>query len=80
MVNKKETPADRRRKTSEEIYLLEQCFAKDQEWTKETIQYILKNSQLTYDQIYKWGWDQKNKLEKNPTGKVIPSIDEFGGY
>ena len=35
---------------------------------------------LEYVQIYKWGWDQKKKLQKNPNLKRAPTIDEFGGY
>lgn len=38
------------------------------------------NTQLSYTQIYKWGWDQKKKVEKNPHARKIPTIDEFGGY
>lgn len=41
---------------------------------------MLQNTLLTKVQIYKWGWDQKKKSKKNPQGKRIPSIDEFGGY
>lgn len=35
---------------------------------------------LEYVQIYKWGWDQKKKIKKNPNLKRVPTIDEFGGY
>lgn len=55
-------------------------FLQDQEWTKETVDFIQANSQLTLTQIYKWGWDQKKKVLKNPQGIQVPTIDEFGGY
>lgn len=70
----------RRRKTADEINLLEQCFANDNEWTRETVEFLKSNTHLSYTQIYKWGWDQKKKVEKNPRAKRIPTIDEFGGY
>lgn len=70
----------RRRKTADEINLLEKCFEEDEDFHQETVDYLLKNTHLTKVQIYKWGWDQKKKSLKNPQGKRIPSIDEFGGY
>lgn len=42
------------------------------------MEYLKANTQLSYTQIYKWGWDQKKKSEKS--GPAIPTIDEFGGY
>ena len=60
--------------------MLESCFAKDPEWTQETVEYVKLHTQLNYVQIYKWGWDQKKKVEKNPKALKIPTIDEFGGY
>lgn len=42
--------------------------------------FIKDNSNLEYVQIYKWGWDQKKKVKKNPNLKRVPTIDEFGGY
>lgn len=60
--------------------MLESCFRKNRRWTKDIVDYIAKNTQLTHDQIYKWNWDQNKKAEKNPMGTHIPSIDEFGGY
>lgn len=59
---------------------MERCFAKDEEWTRETVEFLKANTQLSYTQIYKWGWDQKKKVEKNPHARRIPTIDEFGGY
>ena len=47
---------------------------------KKLLIILNKNSLLNYVQIYKWGWDQKKKVEKNPNLKRVPTIDEFGGY
>ena len=44
------------------------------------MEFIKINTQLSYTQIYKWGWDQKKKWEKNQNSLKIPTIDEFGGY
>jgi hypothetical protein len=35
------------------------CFIQDSQWQKETVDYIKANTQLSYNQIYKWGWDQR---------------------
>jgi hypothetical protein len=55
-------------------------FLEDQEWTKDTVDFIKINSHMSLTQIYKWGWDQKKKVKNNPEGIMVPSIDEFGGY
>ncbi|CAI2359212.1 unnamed protein product [Moneuplotes crassus] len=73
-------PKTRRRKTADEINLLERAFFKDPEWTQITVDFIKKHSMLEYVQIYKWGWDQKKKIKRNPNLKRVPTIDEFGGY
>ena len=44
------------------------------------MEFLKANTQLSYTQIYKWGWDQKKKVERNPNAKKVPTIDEFGGY
>lgn len=41
--------------------ILEDCFARDNEWTKETVEYIMANTKLSEVQVYKWGYDQKRK-------------------
>ena len=53
---------------------------KDQEWTQKTIEEVMENSELSYTQVYKWGWDQKKKCNDNPNGASLLTIDEFGGY
>lgn len=59
---------------------MERCFSSDPAWSNETVEYIKTNSQLNYVQIYKWGWDQKKKVENNPDALKVATIDEFGGY
>ena len=41
--------------------MLEDCWERDNEWTKATVDYIKANTQLSETQIYKWGYDQKRK-------------------
>jgi hypothetical protein len=59
---------------------MERCFSSDPDWSLETVEYVKTNSQLNYVQIYKWGWDQKKKVENNPDALKVATIDEFGGY
>lgn len=77
---KERSSKTRRRKTADEINLLERAFAKDPEWTEKTVTFVVENTGLDSTQIYKWGWDQKKKIKKNPNLKIVPTIDEFGGY
>lgn len=69
----------RRRKTADEIYLLEKWFKDDKEWTKETVDFLKLNTALSTAQIYKWGWDRK-KVDSDPKMQKAAMIDEFGGY
>ena len=34
----------------------------DPEWTKETCRRVARETGLSESQVYKWGWDQRNKL------------------
>jgi hypothetical protein len=36
-------------------------YKRDPNWTKETCKRVSQNTGLTESQVYKWGWDQKNK-------------------
>ena len=38
-----------------------QEFTKDPTWSKETYQRVARETGLSESQVYKWGWDQKNK-------------------
>ena len=41
-------------------YLMQE-FKKDPTWSKETYQRVARETGLSESQVYKWGWDQKNK-------------------
>ena len=56
----------RNRKNSKQIRYLMSEFDKDPNWTKETCNKVSRETGLTESQVYKWGWDQKNKIEKDP--------------
>lgn len=46
-------------------YLMQE-YQKDPNWTKETCLRVSQATGLTESQVYKWGWDQKNKkIEEN---------------
>lgn len=45
-----------------------QEYRRDPKWTKETCIRVAKATGLSEAQVYKWGWDQKNKEE----GKTQP--------
>ncbi len=34
----------------------------DPEWTKDTCVKVAMQTGLSESQVYKWGWDQKNKI------------------
>lgn len=53
-----------RPKTEEEIDFLEQQFEKDPTWNRKTVQICKKALNLRTDQIYKWGYDKKLRLNK----------------
>lgn len=38
-----------------------QEFKKDPTWSKDTYQRVARETGLSESQVYKWGWDQKNK-------------------
>ena len=39
-------------------------YAKDPNWSKETCVRVSRATGLTESQVYKWGWDQKNKKDQ----------------
>jgi hypothetical protein len=45
------------------MHYLNMEYKKDPEWTKETIMRVSQATGLLESQVYKWGWDQKNKKE-----------------
>lgn len=59
--NSSKRKGSRKIKDLKQLRLLEEFFALDPEWTKDTINYISSFMNLTYLQLYKWGYDQKRK-------------------
>ncbi|CAI2372870.1 unnamed protein product [Moneuplotes crassus] len=51
-------------KTPEEIAFLEEQFAKDPSWTRKTVKHCKTILGLSTNQIYKWGFDKKNLLQR----------------
>lgn len=69
-INTQKTNSGRkRRKTPEEIAVLEAHFAKDPKWGRKTVQILKRTLNLTVDQIYKWGYDKKLQLAKKEVAK-----------
>lgn len=57
-----------RKKTGEELKLLEYFLEQDPSWSRKTINSAAKVLGLTPYQVYKWGYDRKNKkMTKNQT-------------
>lgn len=46
-----------------------QEFTKDPTWSKETYQRVARETGLSESQVYKWGWDQKNKKNEDENGE-----------
>jgi hypothetical protein len=61
---RKNLRAKKRKKTKEEVKLLEAHFESDPEWTRKTVKSLKSQLHLSVDQIYKWGYDRKNLLKK----------------
>ena len=56
-----------------------QEFTKDPTWSKETYQRVARETGLSESQVYKWGWDQKNKKnedEEGEDGEQVQQADE----
>lgn len=51
----------RYRKDPDTMRYLMKEFEKDPTWSKETYQRVARETNLSEAQVYKWGWDQKNK-------------------
>jgi hypothetical protein len=68
--NRKNLTSKKRKKTTEETDTLEAYYKEDPSWTRNTVKnlkIILTN--LTVDQIYKWGYDRKLLLKKHRAQK-----------
>jgi uncharacterized FlaG/YvyC family protein len=76
-----------RKKTSEELKLLEYFMEQDPKWTTKTVNSAAKVLGLTPYQVYKWGYDRKNKKqcrsgpqflkELEITNTMIEKINKF---
>ena len=64
----------RNRKDPDTMRYLMQEFRKDPSWSKETYQRVARETGLSESQVYKWGWDQKNK--KNEDGDESDDVEE----
>lgn len=51
----------RNRKSPKKIRFMHQQLLVDPDWTKETCAEVAQVTGLSESQVYKWGWDQKNK-------------------
>lgn len=62
---RKNLRAKKRKKTQEEVNILEAYFTKDPSWSRKTVKELKGELPcLTVDQIYKWGYDKKLLLKK----------------
>jgi len=60
----------KRKKTEYELDTLESCFQNDPKWGRNTVKTLKSQlTELTVDQIYKWGYDRKKLLKKNQAQK-----------
>lgn len=55
------------------MQLLAEEFEKDPEWSKERLFELSQLTGLTEAQIYKWGWDQRKKVN-DPT---MPAVEHL---
>jgi len=52
----------RKRKTYEQLQTLIREFQANPEWSKDNMQEVSEKTGLSEAQVYKWGWDQKRKM------------------
>lgn len=55
-------------------YLMQE-FEKDPTWSKETYQRVARETNLSEAQVYKWGWDQKNKKAEEEAQNDCKEVD-----
>jgi hypothetical protein len=77
-----------RKKTTEELKLLDYFLEKDPSWERQTISSAAKVLGLSSYQVYKWGYDRKHKKENRAssnqflkeleiTNSMIEKINKF---
>lgn len=64
-----------RKKTSKELKLLEYFLEQDSEWSRSTVTTAAKVLGLTTYQVYKWGYDRKNRKDLRNQGLLIKEIE-----
>ena len=68
----------RNRKNSQQMKYLMLEYIRDPNWTKDTCIRVSRATGLTESQVYKWGWDQKNKkLEDLINNNKLSGDQEF---
>jgi hypothetical protein len=50
-------------------------FDKNPEWSKERLHELSQLTGLSEAQIYKWGWDQRRKVETEPEAIPPPIVE-----
>lgn len=53
----------RKRKSLDQLKTLQVEFEKTTEWSKDLVCYLAHLTGLSEAQVYKWGWDQKKKMQ-----------------
>ncbi len=64
-----------RKKTKEELKLLEYFLEQDPKWTRKTVTTAAKVLGLTTYQVYKWGYDRKNKREMKWAPQFLKELE-----
>lgn len=60
--NKKDKAKGRTQKNSDQKLILQQEFQIDPTWSNAQCKRIAEQTGLSVAQVYKWGWDKKNRL------------------
>ncbi|CAG9327157.1 unnamed protein product [Blepharisma stoltei] len=71
---RKKSSRKRKRKTNDQILLLQREFENNPEWNKDSLARLTKLTGLTEAQVYKWGWDQKKKIEFSSYSKLPSTL------
>ena len=64
-----------RKKTDKELKLLEYFMEQDPEWSRTTVATAAKVLDLTCYQVYKWGYDRKNRKDSRPEGCFVKDVE-----
>ena len=69
---------NKRRKSKQQVKLLEAELEANPHWTNEDMEKIAKKIGLSKSQVYKWNWDQKKKLNILPSKVYVVQLpNEF---